>query len=327
MKNFVSTALKGFGMGAANVVPGVSGGTIALITGIFGKLVESIDSLSKKSTWSSLFKGRLAEFWKAINGKFLLAIAVGILVSVLSLARLVTYTLTYYPVYTWAFFFGLILASSVLMFKGIKGWSWKEALFTVFGIGIGVAVCSIKPAEELASVASGSWTDGYLYIFLCGAVSICTMILPGVSGSFVLLLLGKYQTVMEALHFENLSSDLPLLGVFGLGCLVGIVAFAKFLRWVLGKWEKQTLLILLGFVLGSLIKVWPWSDMIAVKAGELVRDGLPVEELEVLTRDSIDYMLLNPDMQIPGAVLWCVIGIALVVIIELLGSKANKSAE
>ncbi len=309
MKNFISTAFKGFGMGAANVVPGVSGGTIALITGIFGTVIEAIDSLSRKSTWSALFHGRFNEFWKAVNGTFLVALAVGILASVLSLARVVTYTLSYYPVYTWAFFFGLILASSVLMFKEIKGWSCKEVLFTLFGIGLGIAVCSIKPVEESVSGLSGTWTDGYLYIFLCGAISICTMILPGVSGSFVLLLMGKYQTIMEALHFDNLSSDLPLLCVFAAGCLVGILAFAKFLRWVLSKWEKQTLLILLGFVLGSLVKVWPWSDMSAVAEAQALRMAAPVETI---------------DMQIPGAILWCVIGIALVAALELLGNKANK---
>lgn len=282
LSGFINTALKGFGMGAANVVPGVSGGTIALLTGIYGNIVDAISSLTDRQTWQALFKGRLAEFWKLVNGNFLVALAVGILVSVFTLAKLMTFVLANYPILTWAFFFGLILASAFVMFRGIKGWGVREVVFTFLGAVLGVLVCTLSPTQT---------PDNALFIFICGAVSICTMILPGVSGSFVLLILGKYDYIMEAIG----SLDWMTLVYFGLGCAVGILAFARFLHWLLARWEKQTMLVLLGFVLGSLVKVWPWQETVP-----------------------------GADLHIGGAILWCVLGIALVAVLEIFGSKAGK---
>lgn len=294
--SFLSVALKGFGMGAANVVPGVSGGTIALLTGIYSRIVDSINSLTDMSTWKALFGGRLKDFWRSINGSFLLALFVGVIASVFSLAKLMTYVLAYYPVLTWAFFFGLILASAVVMFRGISGWGFREVLLVVAGAALGVAVCTLSPTDT---------PDDLWFIFICGAIAICTMILPGVSGSFVLLIFGKYDYIMQALT----DLDWPVLAVFALGCIAGILAFAKLLHWLLGRWEKQTMLVLLGFVLGSLVKVWPWYDNAAVVKAQLLRGG-PVSPL---------------DMQIPGAVLWFLIGLALVVGLEFLGSRRNTA--
>ncbi|MBQ2006755.1 MAG: DUF368 domain-containing protein [Bacteroidales bacterium] len=299
MKNqFIPVALKGFGMGAANVVPGVSGGTIALLTGIYSQVVDAISALTDISLWKSLFKGQFKDFWQKINGSFLVALAVGVLASVFSLAKVMTYVLSYYPILTWAFFFGLIIASSIVMFRDIKGWGVKEVLFVILGAIIGVAVCTLSPTQT---------TNDLWFIFVCGAVAICTMILPGVSGSFVLLIFGKYDYIMNAIS----DFDLPILLVFGAGCLVGILAFAKLLHWLLGRWEKQTLLVLLGFVLGSLIRVWPWSDKLAIADAQLLRTGAPALEL---------------DLQIPGAIICCVVGIALVVGLELLSKKGDKKA-
>ena len=299
MKNqFIPVALKGFGMGAANVVPGVSGGTIALLTGIYSQVVDAINALTDISLWKSLFKGQFKDFWQKINGNFLFALAVGVLASVFSLAKLMTYVLSYYPILTWAFFFGLIIASSIVMFRDIKGWGVKEVLFVILGAIIGVVVCTLSPTQT---------TNDLWFIFVCGAVAICTMILPGVSGSFVLLIFGKYDYIMNAIS----DFDLPILLVFGAGCLVGILAFAKLLHWLLGRWEKQTLLVLLGFVLGSLIRVWPWSDKLAIADAQLLRTGAPALEL---------------DLQIPGAIICCVVGIALVVGLELLSKKGDKKA-
>lgn len=281
-------ALKGFFMGAANVVPGVSGGTVALITGIYQEIIEALNSLMEKETWKALFHGQWKDFWKAIHGDFLLWLGIGIIASIFSLAKLMTYVLTNHPIQTWAFFFGLIIASSVIMFRGIKGWGWKEVLFTLAGILLGIVVCTLSPTET---------PDGYWFIFLCGAVAICTMILPGISGSFILVILSKYDYVMNAIA----SLDIPVLAVFGAGCIVGILAFSKFLHWLLGKYEKQTMLILLGFVIGSLVKVWPWANKEAIS----VSQGNP---------ETIDPM-------IGAAILWCVIGIAVVAAIEILGNK------
>ncbi len=296
-RRFFITALKGFGMGAANVVPGVSGGTIALLTGIYQDIINSLNSLTEKCTWKSLFGGRLGEFWKCINGNFLLALLVGVTISIFSLAKLMTWLLAYYPILTWAFFFGLILASAFSMFRDIKDWKFSDVLFVLCGAGLGVAVCTLSPT---------STPDDLWFIFVCGALAICTMILPGISGSFILLILGKYDYIMQA--FTDLI--IPVLLAMALGCLVGILAFSKFLHWLLGKWEKQTMIVLLGFVIGSLIKVWPWYDHEVLMQAQMLRGGAA----DVL------------DLQILGAVLCCVAGVALVVVLDVLGRKSSKSA-
>lgn len=279
LKEHILTALKGFGMGAANVVPGVSGGTIALLTGIYSRIVNSISSLTDRCTWQALFKGRLKEFWKLIDGTFLVALGIGVVLSIFSLAKLMTVCLEDYPVLTWAFFFGLILASVFFMIRDIKGWKVPDFVAVAAGIALGLVVCTLSPS---------STPDNWWFLFICGAIAICTMILPGISGSFILVILGKYDFVMQAV--SNL--DIPVLAVFAAGCLVGILAFARLLHWLLGRWERQTMLTLIGFVLGSLVKVWPWNTSGHVVAAE-----------------------------VPGALLWCAIGAALVITIELLSRK------
>lgn len=292
----IIVALKGFGMGAANVVPGVSGGTIALLTGIYSDIVGALNAVTEKETWKSLLHGRFREFWRLIKGDFLVALLVGVLLSVFSLAKLVTWCLTYYPILTWAFFFGLILASAVVMVRGIKDFRGADLIPAVIGLALGLVICTMSPTKT---------TDDIWFIFLCGAISICAMILPGISGSFILLVMGKYNYIMQAITDLNW----PVIIMFGVGCVVGILAFAKLLHWLLARWERQTMLVLLGFVFGSLVRVWPWYDGEAVEAAQLLRTGSA-----------------SPlDLQIPGAVIWCAVGIAAVVLFELLGSR-KKSA-
>ena len=276
-------ALKGFFMGAANVVPGVSGGTIALITGIYKEIIEALNSLMEKETWKALFKGDFKGFWKQIYGSFLLWLAIGVVLSVFSLAKLMTYVLEHFPVQTWAFFFGLIVASAILMFKDIKGWGIKEVLFTLGGVALGLLVCTLSPTET---------PDTWFYVFLCGAIAVCTMILPGISGSFILVIMGKYDYIMQAVADLNWG----VLAIFTLGCIVGILAFSKFLHWLLGRFEKQTMLVLLGFVLGSLVKVWPWAN----------------ESVKAL-----------PEPHYGAAALWCLLGIVLVLGVELLATRTS----
>lgn len=292
----IIVALKGFGMGAANVVPGVSGGTIALLTGIYSDIVGALNAVTEKETWKSLLHGRFREFWRLIKGDFLVALLVGVLLSVFSLAKLVTWCLTYYPILTWAFFFGLILASAVVMVRGIKDFRGADLISAVIGLALGLVICTMSPTKT---------TDDIWFIFLCGAISICAMILPGISGSFILLVMGKYHYIMQAITDLNW----PVIIMFGVGCVVGILAFAKLLHWLLARWERQTMLVLLGFVFGSLVRVWPWYDSEAVEAAQLLRTG------------SVSPL----DLQIPGAVIWCAVGIAAVVLFELLGSR-KKSA-
>ena len=295
IKNLI-VVLKGFAMGAANVIPGVSGGTIALLTGIFNELIEALNSLMSISTWKLLLKGDFKEFWRTIHGTFLLWLAIGVLLSVFSLAKLMEYVLAHHPVQTWAFFFGLIIVSAIFMLSDIKGWKGSDLCWLIGGVALGAFICLLSPTET---------TSDLWFIALCGAIAICTMILPGISGSFILVLLGKYEFIMKAVSELNI----PVLLVFALGCVIGIVAFSKFLHWLIGKYEKQTLLVLIGFTIGALVKVWPWADMAACKAANIL-NGMPESELHVF-----------------GAVVWAVIGAGLVLALELLSKKSGKASD
>ena len=293
LMNDIIVALKGFGMGAANVIPGVSGGTIALLTGIFSRLVNCLNSLMEISTWKTLFKGDFKGFWEKVDGRFLLALAIGVLVSVFSLAKLMEYVLHVHPVQTWGFFFGMIAASATVMLLDVKNWKWKDVCWAVLGAILGITICTLSPTQT---------TDDMWFIFVCGAIAICTMILPGVSGSFILLIFGKYDYIMSAVS----SLNWPVLIVFGVGCVVGILAFSKFLHWMLVKFERQTMLVLVGFVIGSLVKVWPWNDRAAVAAGNVLSGSDPSE------------------MHVTGAIIWAFVGIFLVWLLETLSSKKKS---
>ena len=293
VKNLI-IALKGFAMGAANVIPGVSGGTIALLTGIFNELIESLNALMSVPTWKLFFKGRFADFWKAIHGTFLLWLAVGVLVSVFSLAKLMEYVLAHHPVQTWAFFFGLIIVSAIFMLTDIKGWNTSDALWLVLGIVLGAVICTLSPTQT---------TSDLWFIAVCGAIAICTMILPGISGSFILVLLGKYEYVMRAVS----ELDIPVLLVFAVGCVLGLLAFSKFLHWLIGHHERPTLLVLIGFTLGALVKVWPWADKAANEAANVLT-GSPAGSLHVA-----------------GAIAWALVGVALVLVLELFSRRSSRS--
>ena len=289
IKNIV-VALKGYAMGAANVIPGVSGGTIALLTGIFNELIDALDAIMSFSTWKLLIKGQFKEFWETIHGTFLLWLAIGVIVSVFSLAKLMDYVLDHHPVQTWAFFFGLIIVSAVFMLSDIKGLKGSDVAWLVFGVALGAFICLLSPTET----TSDMW-----FIAVCGAIAVCTMILPGISGSFILVLFGKYEYIMEAVSELNI----PVLIVFAIGCLVGIVAFSKFLHWLIGRFEKQTLLVLIGFTIRALVKVWPWADKAANEAANVL-NGQSVEALHI-----------------GGAVLWVLIGAGLVLALELFSKR------
>ena len=257
MKNFLkylTVGVKGACMGAADVIPGVSGGTIAFIMGIYDEFVGSIARIDATAV-KMLFSGRLRDFWKHINGGFLLSIAIGIGVSVVSLAGLMDTLLDNYPIQTWAFFFGLIVASSIFILRGISDWRIRDLGFLAMGLLLGVVVCTLSPTQT---------PDDLWFIFLSGALAICAMILPGISGSFILLILGKYQYIMgvitNVVSGVDMGRNLLILGVFMVGAVVGILGFSKFLHWLLARWHRTTLIVLAGFIIGSLVKVWPWSN-------------------------------------------------------------------
>ncbi len=291
--NNIVVALKGFAMGAANVIPGVSGGTIALLTGIFNELIDSLNAIMSISTWKLLIQGNFKEFWKTINGTFLLWLAIGVIISVFSLAKLMEYVLAHHPVQTWAFFFGLIVVSAIFLLCDIKEWKGLDVIWLVLGVALGAFICLMSPTET---------TSDLWFIAVCGAIAICTMILPGISGSFILVLFGKYEYIMKAVSELNI----PVLLVFALGCVIGIVAFSKFLHWLIGKYEKQTLLVLIGFTIGALVKVWPWADKAAYEAANLL-NGQP-----------------SGTLHIGGAVAWALIGAGMVLAMELLTRKKKS---
>ena len=312
----ILTGLKGFGMGAANVIPGVSGGTIALLTGIFTEIIDALNALMDPSSWKMLLKGQFREFWRYIHGTFLVSLLVGVLISIFSLAKLMVYVMHFYPVQTWAFFFGLIIASSVYMIYDIKGWKFVDFLFFAVGIALGVVICTLSPTTT---------PDDLWFIFICGAIAVCTMILPGISGSFILVILGKYDYIMQSVNQLNL----PVLLVFGLGCVIGILGFSKFLHWLLKRYERATMLTLVGFVIGALVKVWPWNDMTAVAEGQLLRSGMTVEAAQAGAQAllSAGNAAQGIDLQIPGAIIWAIAGLALVAVLEYLSSLQKLMAE
>ena len=248
LKDYAVLVLKGMGMGAADVVPGVSGGTIAFIVGIYDELIDSIKSININNV-RLLLTGKVKEFLKNINAGFLLSVLLGIGISVFSLAKVITWLLTDHPILVWSFFFGLVLASTWFVSRDIKERNLKTILSFVLGVGIAYYITVATPAETPSNL---------LFIFLCGAVAICAMILPGISGSFILVLLGKYFFIMDAVK----SFDIVIITVFAAGACIGITSFSRVLSFALKHFRNVTLSLLTGFMLGSLNKVWPWKELI-----------------------------------------------------------------
>ena len=245
---YIILALKGCAMGMADVVPGVSGGTIAFISGIYEELLDSIRSVNATAL-KLLLRFRFAEFWRHINGRFLLPVLLGIAVAIFSLARLMTYLLVNHPIAIWSFFFGLIVASALLVARQIGRWDWRTLLAFVVGAVAAWWITVATPAET---------PNDWWFVMLSGAIAICAMILPGISGAFILLLLGKYQYIMHAVGEFNV----PVIVVFVIGAAAGIISFSHLLSWLLKHWHDVTVAVLMGFMVGSLNKVWPWKETV-----------------------------------------------------------------
>ncbi len=296
LKDYAVLMLKGMGMGAADVVPGVSGGTIAFIVGIYDELINSIKSINLESL-KLFFSGKWATFWKKINGNFLFFLLAGIGISVFSLAKLITWLLINQPILVWSFFFGLVLASTWFVSKDIKEWkSWKTWVAFVIGAVVAFYITVATPAETPSNL---------LFIFLCGAIAICAMILPGISGSFILVLLGKYFFIMDAVK----TLDVVVIAVFGVGACIGITSFSRILSYALAHFRNITLAVLTGFMLGSLNKVWPWKEVVETfvdSHGEVK----PLIETNIL-----------PNAHVPEAVVLMVVGFFLVYFLEKLSAK------
>jgi putative membrane protein len=236
---------KGLLMGAADVVPGVSGGTMALITGIYPRLITAIASIGPR-TVSVLRKEGLKAAWHSVDGTFLSVLAAGIVTALLSLAHVVGWLLDAYPPVLWAFFFGLILASTVVIRTQVKTWSSGTVVALLGGLAIGLAVSFLSPA----STPEALW-----FVFLSGAIAISAMILPGISGSFLLVLMGKYEFILDAVR----AADVTVVGVFLAGILIGLMTGSRIIKVLFARYHDLTLAAVVGIMLGSLAKVWPWK--------------------------------------------------------------------
>ncbi len=291
-------------MGAADVVPGVSGGTIAFITGIYEELINSIKSVNL-TTLKLLLSGKLASFWKAVNGNFLATLLLGIAISIFSLAKGLGYLLHTYPILVWSFFFGLIVASAIYVARTIKQWDWKNVVALVAGIVIAYYITIISPAE-----ANTTWW----FIFFSGSIAICAMILPGISGSFILVLLGMYRFILDAVG----NLDIAVLIVFLIGAAIGIIAFSNLLSWLLKNFHNITVAVLAGFMVGSLNKVWPWKE---VTETFIDRHGEVKSLAETNILPGTYEQLYGSSPMLTGAILLAIAGFALIFVIEGLTSK------
>lgn len=271
--------LKGIAMGSADVVPGVSGGTIAFITGIYEQLLNSIKSVDRQAL-NYLRKFQIKDLWKHINGTFLVILLGGNATSVITLAKVITHLLSENPIQVWSFFFGLIVISALIILREIKQWNFGVIMAIVVGIVAAYLITSSTPAET----PEGKW-----FLFIAGAVAICAMILPGISGAFILLLFGKYEYILGAIKEFKIADIL----IFGLGCIVGLLSFARVVSWLFNKYHNLTVGVLSGFMIGSLYKVWPWKKAIETyvdRHGEIK----PLYEVNVMPNDYLAQTGIEP---------------------------------
>lgn len=299
-KELVPVFFRGMGMGAADVVPGVSGGTIAFITGIYEELINSLKSIDLKAI-QLLFSGKIKDFWTHINGNFLIAVFGGIAVSVLSLVRVIHYLLDNHPILIWSFFFGLIIASAIMVGLKIKNKNLISLITLLVGAGIAYWITTATPGET---------PEDLWFIFLSGSLAICAMILPGISGSFILLLMRKYAYVTGAIK----DMDFLIIGVFMAGCFIGLVTFAKLLGFLFKKYHDGTVALMTGFMLGSLQVVWPWKHVIEY------RTDSHGEEVP-FRYESVSPLNFEGEPQLWAAIGLALVGFVLIILLERLGGK------
>ena len=265
MREHIANFLKGFAMGVANVIPGVSGGTIALLTGIFERLINALKSFDVEAV-RLLLKFKFREFAQHVDFGFLLSVFVGVGVSIISVAKLLEFLFQSYPVYVWSFFFGLILVSVWFVGKSIGKIDVAAAVSFVVGAAVAFGLSVMNPATE---------NTAFWYLIICGAVAVCSMILPGLSGSFVLILMGNYQLIMiyAVSHF-----DMKIIVPVAIGVVVGLLAFSHFLSWLLSRYARQTMAVLTGFIFGSLGTIWPWKNPVYLMqdGAEVLKNGKPI---------------------------------------------------
>ncbi|MCA9978697.1 MAG: DUF368 domain-containing protein [Anaerolineales bacterium] len=247
LRDYAGLTLRGIAMGASDIVPGVSGGTMAFILGIYEELIDSIRMLGQPEFLQAAFKLRIKDALTILNWQFMLAVSLGIGIAILSLSHLLEQLLVNQPVYLWSFFFGLVLASVFVVSKRVKQWTTPLGLALLGGCIAAFVLVGLVPAQT---------PEAWWFLFLSGALAICAMILPGISGAFILVLLGKYEYVLSAVN----DRDIFTLALVAAGALVGLVTFAQILSWLFKKYHDGTIALLLGLMIGSLRKVWPWKN-------------------------------------------------------------------
>ncbi len=295
-------------MGAANVIPGVSGGTIALITGVFERLINAIKSFNIVAI-RLLFKGKIKELIKYIDLWFLIAVFSGMIISVISLARVLKYLFESYPVFIWSFFFGLILASVFYVGKTIQKVNFGVILFFIIGTALAVSISLMEPATQ---------NDSFFYLVICGVVAICSMILPGLSGSYVLILMGNYELVMiDSVNNADLGILIPVI----IGAIVGLIAFSHLLSWIYKKYKDQTISILTGFILGSLGVLWPWKNenfLLDAAGNFILKNGDKIPQV------ATKYIPDSFNKEVIIAILLMLSGIIVISLIEKIAAKYSK---
>ncbi|BDW93233.1 DUF368 domain-containing protein [Muricauda ruestringensis] len=297
--DYVFITLKGMAMGAADVVPGVSGGTIAFISGIYEELITSINNINLSLV--PLFRKDGAKaVWNKINGNFLASLFLGIFISVLSLAKFLSWLLENEPILLWSFFFGLVVASIFMVAKEITKWNLGSILVFIAGSILAYFITELPVNDNV---------DSLPFLFLSGALAICAMILPGISGAFILVLLGSYKTILDAVH----ERDIKIILTVGAGAIFGLLSFARLLKWMFNHYKNITLALLTGFILGSLNKIWPWKKVLETKTfGEKI---IVVDDVNVLPGT------FEGDNKLMLAIILAVLGFSLIFILERSASK------
>lgn len=299
-KDYLTISFKGLAMGAADAVPGVSGGTIAFISGIYEELVSTISNINA-SLFKTLFTKGFKPFWEQANGNFVLALLSGIIISYVSFMKLAKYLLENHPVLIWSFFFGLIIAS--IYFVGKQITKWNLSVIIAFLIGTGIAFY-ITMLPALSNNESSS------FLFFAGAIAICAMILPGISGSFILIILGAYKTLSDAIH----DVDIKKIALFVSGAVIGLLSFSHVLKWLFKNYHNITLALLTGFILGSLNKVWPWKETLTWHT-----DSKGIKSS--LLQKSVSPFSFQGDNQLVFAIILVILGFLTIFILEKVGSK------
>ncbi|WP_327018057.1 DUF368 domain-containing protein [Croceibacter atlanticus] len=298
-KDYALISLKGIAMGAADVVPGVSGGTIAFISGIYEELVTTISciNLGLLKEWREF---GFSSMWKKANGNFIIALFLGIAISVFTVMRLANYLLENHPILIWSFFFGLVIASIWFVGKQIPKWNAKIITALVLGAAVAFYITTLPPITG---------TQSPFFLFIAGAIAVCAMILPGISGAFILVLLGAYKTISEAIH----DFDFKTIGIVAVGAVVGLLSFSRVLKWLFLKYKAVTLAVLTGFITGSLNKIWPWKEILeTVTVGD---KDMVIREQSVLPQH------FDGDPQLIFALLLMVAGFLLILILERVATQ------